>query len=140
MTIIISSQAVAVQAGQVAPAVQINSDRHHQVVVSEDSVKWRRNPFIKSDSKKTAPTGPIVMPGKKTTTGSSTPHEINLQGIMQADKAFHALINGRIYKAGDKLGGLNIIEISRYRVVLQNNLKETSIYDIHKGKINRGEK
>jgi hypothetical protein len=78
--------------------------------------------------------------GKKAVAESSDSTDINLQGIMQADKSYHALINGRVFKVGDKIGRLTIFEISRYRVVVQNHNKEKNIYDIHKGKINRGEK
>jgi hypothetical protein len=66
--------------------------------------------------------------------------EIQLQGIMQAGKAFHALINGRTVKAGDRVGGSTINHISRYQVVLLNERKEKVIYDIYQGRIDRGKK
>ncbi len=58
---------------------------------------------------------------------------------MQTDKkAFHALINGRVVKTGDRLDGLTIKEISRYRVVFRDGHNNTSSYDIFQGRIDRG--
>ena len=66
--------------------------------------------------------------------------EINLQGILQSGKAFHALINGRVVKKGDKLDGVIIKKISRFQVVVQNGKRENITYDIYQGRIDRGKK
>jgi len=66
--------------------------------------------------------------------------EINLQGILQSGKVFHALINGRVVKSGDKLDGVTIKEIGRFQVVVQNEKREKITYDIYQGRIDRGKK
>lgn len=113
--------------------------------VNEDPGAWRRsNPFIdssKSGALSVSPaTGTIpVKPGgilpKQLQDG-----DIHLQGIMQADRRFHALINGRTVKAGDSVAGFTVKEIHRYHVVLLNGRKEKIIYDIYQGRIDRGKK
>lgn len=123
-----------------SPPALATDDKAHRTVVTEDSGKWRREPFIGAGSKKTKVTTTISPSGKKTVAESPDSTEINLQGIMQADKSFHALINGRVVKTGDRLDGITIKEISRYQVIVQNDKKEKSIYDIYQGRINRGKK
>jgi hypothetical protein len=66
--------------------------------------------------------------------------DLNIQGIMQADRKFHALINGRTVKAGDVIDGYTIKEIHRYTVVVLNERKERVTYDIYQGRIDRGKK
>lgn len=112
--------------------------------VSEDSGAWRRsNPFIDSSksgglSAPAAGTIPVKPDGilpKQPQDG-----DIHLQGIMQADRRFHALINGRTVKSGDTIAGYTVKEIHRYHVVLLNGRKEKIIYDIYQGRIDRGKK
>ncbi|MBC7964119.1 MAG: hypothetical protein H7Y05_14390 [Steroidobacteraceae bacterium] len=140
MAIAMAPRVVAVQAGQAPPPTPTIYDHAHRDVIAEDGVKWRRDPFIGAGAKKVSIPTSTILSGKKSAVASSDSPEINLQGILQTNKTFHALIDGRVFKVGDKLGRLTIIEISRYRVVVQNKLKEKNSYDIHKGKINRGEK
>ena len=112
------------------------------VPVGGDSGTWRRDPFIGSLKKSGgAPTAKGVTP--KSATGLpkqslEQENNIQLQGIMQTDKRFHALINGRSVKAGDAIGGVTVKQITRYQVVLVNERKETIIYDIYQGRIDRG--
>lgn len=105
--------------------------------VSGDATPWRRDPFIvKVKNTSTAKSMPLKIgdgPLKQE-------EDIQLQGIMQADRAFHALINGRVVKTGDTIGGTVIKHISRYQVVVQNVSKEKVIYDIYQGRIDRGKK
>lgn len=108
------------------------------VSVSEDLSTWKRDPFIGSLNKGAVPTTAKGIPLK---TGAVLPNQeqdIQLQGIMKADKRYHVLINGRSVKAGDTFGGVTVKEISRYRVVLLNERKEKIIYDIYQGRIDRG--
>jgi hypothetical protein len=140
LTIAMAVHAFTVHAAPTSPQSIAADGSARFTTVPEDNAKWRREPFIGADSKKTKPAAPITTAGKKSATESSDSTEVNLQGIMQADKSFHALIDGRAFKVGDKIGRLTIFEISRYRVVVQDHNKEKTIYDIHKGKINRGEK
>ena len=106
--------------------------------VSEDSGPWRRDPFIgnlkKSDAAPTAKGIPARI-------GTGVPKQelnIQLQGIMQADRKFHALINGRCVKAGDTIGGATVKQISRYQVELVNENKEIITFDIYQGRTDRG--
>ncbi len=140
LTIAVAVHASAVHAAPTSPQSIAADGNARYTTVPEDSGKWRREPFIGADSKKAKSPAAISPAGKKAVAESSDSTDINLQGIMQADKSYHALINGRVFKVGDKIGRLTIFEISRYRVVVQNHNKEKNIYDIHKGKINRGEK
>ena len=113
------------------------------VAIGEDSAGWRRDPFIGKIKKSAAFTSTKAIP-LKTGAGHQNREQlqvdIQLQGIMQADKKFHALINGRSVKAGDMIDGVTIKEISRYRVVVLNDRKEKIIYDIYQGRIDRGVK
>jgi len=110
------------------------------VSVSEDPGTWRRDPFIGSLKKGDGMPSAKGIPLK---TGAGLPNQeqdIQLQGIMQAGKGFHALINGRSVKTGDTFGSATVKQISRYRVVLLNERKENIIYDIYQGRIDRGKK
>lgn len=125
-------------AAPTAAPVPKDGDRTYRAAIPEDGTTWRRDPFIGGDTKNgTAPAGKIPA-GLKTPAAVVRSHELDIQGIIQSDKAFHALINGNVVKAGDKLEGLTIMEISRYRIVVRNENNEKSIYDIYQGRIDRG--
>lgn len=120
---------------------QNTAQQTQAVAVSRDSGPWRREPFIGSSKKSTAaPTarGSQLIPGKEPSGRHGLDEDIHLQGIMQADNAFHAMINGRSVKAGDTIGSTTIREISRFRVVVVNGRKEKVVYDIYQGRIDRG--
>ena len=116
--------------------------------VGKDSEAWRRsNPFIDTGKSGTGPalTKPVLSRSVPLKSGAkSSGHfqdgNLNVQGIMQADRKFHALINGRAVKAGDVIDGYTVKEIHRYNVVLLNERKEKIIYDIYQGRIDRGKK
>lgn len=130
-------------AAQAAPAGSLanaNDDHAHRPEVKEDSVRWRRDPFIGNDTKSVRQQTAKKVPGIKLMPESSALPEINLQGILQSGKVFHALINGRVVKSGDKLEGVIIKEISRFQVVVQNEKREKITYDIYQGRIDRGKK
>ncbi len=124
----------------------LSATTQHQppVGISTDSGSWRREPFIGSTKKSDAPPttkNMLLKPSAKLLKPEREQgQEIRIQGIMQTDKAFHALINGRNVKAGDTIGGVTIKHISRYQVVVLNELKEKIIYDIYQGRIDRGKK
>jgi hypothetical protein len=95
--------------------------------IPEDSAYWHREPFnTKKDIKQLG--GPAAK--------QDSP-DFALQGIMKSNKHYYAIINGRTVKPGDQIDGWKIAEISRYRVTLRHE-KETQIFDIYQGKINRG--
>jgi hypothetical protein len=110
--------------------------------VSEDSGAWRRDPFIGAVKKGEGTSSTKGLPVKGLTGYSKQQKEqaedIHLQGIMQTDRAFHALINGRTVKTGDAISGVTVKEISRHRVVVLNENKEIIIFDIYQGRIDRG--
>jgi hypothetical protein len=107
-------------------------------VINEDSSPWRRDPFIgKTKKLPAANTGTPKLNGYKTGITTVQDEEISLQGIMKTDNAYHALINGRVVKAGNNIGTLVIKQISRYQVVLQNEKKERLVYDIYQGRIDK---
>ena len=127
---------------EAAQAAAVSPSPIPAVSISADPGIWRRDPFIGS-MKKGAVTLPVKTIQLKTAAGVQMQdqyQEIQLQGIMQAGKAFHALINGRTVKTGDRVGGSTINHISRYQVVLLNERKEKVIYDIYQGRIDRGKK
>jgi hypothetical protein len=131
--------ATAHAATPVKPVAETKDQSQHHKVVAEDSVKWRRDPFGGGSVKSEKGQAGRIQAGMKTVATISAAPDLNVQGIMQADSAFHALINGRVVKAGDKLDGVTIKEISRYRVTVQSeNNKEKTIYDIYQGRIDRG--
>lgn len=137
LVILMAFWTVSADAAPPAPPAP-DKDRAHLAGISGDSGTWRRDPFGTEAKNGPLPANRIPARLKIAATGTGRP-ELNIQGIMQTDKkAFHALINGRVVKTGDKLEGLTIREISRYRVVFRNNNKENSIYDIYQGRIDRG--
>lgn len=125
-----------------APPVVSPAPTLHNTV-QEDSGAWRRkNPFIESSQKSVVLASPGSTPIKTGAkfSGSLRDGDLNIQGIMQTDRKFHALINGRTVKAGDVIDGFTIKEIHRYSVVVLNERKEKITYDIYQGRINRGKK
>lgn len=133
----IQPDAVAEASSPLAP--QASPQSQHKTV-PEDIGKWRRDPFIGTGAIKNNVPKAALPAEKKQLTEPPGSTEINLQGIMRADKAFHALINGRVVKTGDKLDGVTIKEISLFLVVVQNDKKEKVTYDIYQGRIDRGKK
>lgn len=125
-------------AASVAPASHIS--------VNEDSGAWRRrNPFIESTTGTKNGSSAAIAKHSPLLSGVSVPGhipdgDIHVQGIMQADRKFHALINGVTVKAGDIIGGVTVKEIHRYNVVVLNERKEKIVYDIYQGRIDRGKK
>jgi len=129
-----------ISAHAAAPAISspMEKDQPRRSAVAEDSVKWRRDPFGIAVTAKLEKPQAGKIPAVSIKLDRERQPDLNIQGIMQADKAFHALINGRVVKTGDKLDGVTIREISRYQVVVQGDNKEKSIYDIYQGRIDRG--
>lgn len=108
---------------------------HHEIT-SQDSGKWKREPFVMTNKMNKSAIKNTLSP---ITTKNARVEDINLQGILSSENRYHALINGHVYKVGDIFDEFTISDISRYRVIVEKN-KEKYVYDIHKGKINRGEK
>jgi hypothetical protein len=108
---------------------------------SEDPGAWRREPFLgisQKNNRKAAPlTRGTFRPNVKSAI-SELNQDLQLQGIMQADRSYYALINGQTVKTGDSIAGVTIKEISRFRVVTVNSHKQVVTYDIYQGRINRG--
>lgn len=117
-------------------AVNAVTPQQHPVV-SQDPSAWKRNPFA-NGTKQVKPTTPATTAG----IGRHTVPEqsFHLQGIMQVNKNYHALVNGMTVKRGDVIGSMTIKEITRYKVVVQNDRKEKITYDIYQGRIDRGSK
>ncbi|MDU0459963.1 MAG: hypothetical protein RW306_14660 [Geobacteraceae bacterium] len=132
--------AFSAQAAPSGPLANVNGDHAHRYEVKADSGKWRRDPFIGNETKSARQQTAKTVPGIKMMPEPSALPEINLQGILQSGKVFHALINGRVVKSGDKLDSITIKEISRFQVVVQSEKKEKITYDIYQGRIDRGKK
>jgi hypothetical protein len=99
--------------------------------IPEDSTRWRREPFKSSESPKDVPKSPVT----QRIAGESS--DLSLQGIMTSNKHYYAIINGRTVKPGDHIDGWTIADISRQRVTVKRE-KEKQIYDIYKGRLDRG--
>jgi hypothetical protein len=108
------------------------------VSVSEDSVAWRRDPFIGTVIKGSGPAVAKGIPLKSGESVSKSDQDFHLQGIMLVDNTFHALINGRSVKTGDTIGGFTIKSIKRHQVAVRNDRNEIITYDIYQGRIDRG--
>ncbi|MDD2364856.1 MAG: hypothetical protein PHN84_01690 [Desulfuromonadaceae bacterium] len=106
-------------------------------ILNEDAKAWDRDPFIGKLAKKRAVPLTSKLNGYKATKQVENEEEINLQGIIQSDNTYHALINGRALKTGDMIGTTRIQQINRYQVVLQNAKKEKIVYDIYQGKLDK---
>lgn len=145
-TIMTTTSCVCIFAPAVPAAASVTASAAPttQRSVSEDSGAWRRsNPFIdssKSGGLSAPTTGTIPLKPGGIIPKQLQDGDIHLQGIMQADRRFHALINGRTVKAGDTIAGFTVKEIHRYHVVLLSGHKEKIIYDIYQGRIDRGKK
>lgn len=112
--------------------------QHPTVTVGKDPNTWRRDPFIISKTKGSSSNATSTRLLKSDAAFQSQEQEIRLQGIMQVDKAFHALINGRSLKTGDTIAGVTIKEINRHQIVVLNARKEKIVYDVYQGRIDRG--
>lgn len=140
VTALVAAGPLAAQAAPPGTLANVNDNHAHRAEIKGDSGKWRRDPFLGNNVKTVGTTTVKTLPGIKLIPESSALPEINLQGILQSGKAFHALINGRVVKKGDKLDGVIIKEISRFQVVMQNENREKITYDIYQGRIDRGKK
>lgn len=124
-----------------ALSAAIPSIKATPTVTNNDTAPWRREPFL-NKTKAVAISRKFNLNGYKTTkiikADSKSEEEIDLQGIIQADRAsFHALINGHVVKTGNSIGSVIIKQISRYQVVVQNDKKEKIVYDIYRGRIDK---
>lgn len=95
--------------------------------IPEDASTWQREPFKNIEEHKPV-SGPVVR--------AESP-ELALQGILKINKHYYAIINGRTIKTGNHIDGWTVTKISRYRVTLRRE-KETQVFDIYQGKIDRG--
>lgn len=108
---------------------------------SEDSGAWRRDPFLGITPKNNRKSVPLTKGTFRSAVKLAVPEQsqdVQLQGIMQSDRSYYALINGQAVKTGDTIAGVTIKEISRFRVVTVNSHKQVVTYDIYQGRINRG--
>lgn len=135
MLLLVESLHAGALAAAASPAEKEQLRRTH---VAEDSGIWRRDPFGIPGATKNVKLRDGRTPPVSIKTEQEQQPELNIQGIMLADKTFHALINGRVVKAGDKVDGVTISEISRYQVTVQDKNKKKSVYDIYQGRIDRG--
>ena len=85
-----------------------------------DKEQWRRDPFRYPSE--TA--GLSVAPGKKLPKQS----RIILQGVMLRHGTYYALLNGRVYRAGDRIDDLRIVSVRRYSVIVAGEEGEREIY------------
>lgn len=118
-------------------------------IIAEDGGKWKHDPFAGALKKTTASSlagskGTSLPLGKmlsaKTVPATAPEEEFLLQGIMQVDGSYHALINGRVVKQGEMIAGVTVRTIKRYSVVVKTASKEIKEYDIYQGRIDRGKK
>jgi hypothetical protein len=88
-------------------------------VTERDNQQWKRDPFR-------YPSGAAgsVPPGKKLPKQSL----IILQGVMLRHGSYYALLNGRVYRAGDRIDDLRIVSVRRYSVVVAGQEGEREIY------------
>lgn len=113
-------------------------------IVPEDSAAWKRDPFLGSAKKKSSSASDkkisAMSPLKGGVKLGTADLDVMLQGILRVGGKYHALINGRVVKQGDEIGGVTIREINRYTVTALDGNKETVVYDIYQGRIDRGKK
>jgi len=95
----------------------------------EDLNAWKREPFKNIDR----PLNNSASSGKSVSLAT----DFSLQGIMKSNTRFYAIINGTTVKPGNRIEGWTVAEITRHRVTLRRD-KETQIFDIYQGKIDRG--
>ncbi len=106
--------------------------------VPEDRSVWRREPFRKLIDPKTAPVT-VKTGAKPGGPGLGLPdrREPVLQGIMQSNDRYYAIINGRTVKPGDRIDGWTVSGITRYRVTMKHEQDKQTV-DIYEGTIDRG--
>lgn len=91
-----------------------------------DSGTWSRDPFRHQKDAG----GRITLPVRPLPVGPR--HEITVQGIMNVDGTYYALVNGRVVKAGERVDRTLVENISRYRVVTKDDTGRRTI-DIYAG-------
>lgn len=91
-------------------------------VTERDKEQWRRDPFRHPSET----SGLSALPGKKPPKQS----RIILQGVMLSNGTYYALLNGRVYRAGDRTDDLRIVSVRRYSVVVadEEGVREIYVY------------
>ena len=114
----------------------------HQRMVPPDAGGWQRDPFQRGGAKPAqtgksqgAPIKAAIRPALP----QAQPKDVSLQGIMQVDKKYFALINGRVVKAGDKLDGLVVEAVSRFGIVVRDESGRRRL-DVYGGELPKGGK
>lgn len=93
------------------------SDMHkkpERIIETADTAGWKRDPFnlqATAVAKKT---------GKKEEKKPAIGEDIRLAGIVKRDGKSHALINGRVYSVGDRIGDAVITEINKNGIVVSS--------------------
>ena len=91
-------------------------------IPAEDAVSelWGYNPFTSSlDSKR--PPKPSIISAKEAATEIDT---LSLKGILRVGEEKTALINDSVVKEGEKIAGMEVVEIRDHRVILQRSGKK----------------
>lgn len=87
--------------------------------VERDKDRWRRDPFNQKE----------VVKKEAFKTSFDEEINVNIEAIVTGDKNY-AIINGKIIKAGDKIGDYKIETIQKHKVIFKKNgiKKEVYIY------------
>lgn len=93
------------------PSPSVSENQHERLPEQQDTSTWKRDPF-----------------GLQSKSGTSESGGIQLMGIIKRDGKSHALINGGVYTANQRIGDSIIKEIKRESVVLSTNGKIQEIY------------
>ena len=89
-------------------------------VTERDKEPWRRDPF-RYPSETSGLSGSY---GKKLLKHS----RITLQGVMLRNGTYYALLNGRVYRSGDRINDLRIVSVRRYSIVVADEEGEREVY------------
>jgi hypothetical protein len=107
------------------PAVATPATRSRDVLPAEAAAGWGRDPFSRAflDAGDEIPAGRKRFGSRPGPAGAP----IYLQGIMVGAMGRTALINGEIYREGDRVGSYEVLSIGKRSVMLMKNGSVTTL-------------
>ncbi|MCD6219883.1 hypothetical protein J7K43_05810 [Candidatus Calescamantes bacterium] len=84
--------------------------------------EWGRDPFQPPEEESE------IVPSPPPTVEEEAPSELTLAGTLVSPKGAVAIINEKIVKEGESIGGFKVLRIERKRVILTREGKSYSLY------------
>ncbi|MCX7770298.1 MAG: hypothetical protein N2202_04355 [Proteobacteria bacterium] len=88
------------------------------VKIERDRANWKRNPFSHKNNERTG----IIQ-----TTVLEEEININVEAIVTGHKNY-AIVNGKIIRVGDKIGGYKVESIQKHKIIFSKNGNKKEVY------------